>query len=74
MSLFGSTGSTPTNYIVKVLLNITMLAYMMETLLDIKQNLIKENMLLIVVTVTLVFTQSKNIMLMFYDYSLVFCR
>ena len=24
MSLFGSTGSTPTNYIVKVLLNITM--------------------------------------------------
>ena len=47
---------------------------MMETLLDIKQNLIKENMLPTVVTVTLVFAQSKNIMLMFYDYSLVFCR
>ena len=45
----------------------------METLLDIKQNLIKENMLPTVVTVTLVFTQSKNIMLMLYDY-LVFCR
>ena len=46
----------------------------METLLDNKQNLIKENMLPTVVTVTLVFTQSKNIMLLFYDYSLVFCR
>ena len=46
---------------------------MMETLLDIKENLIKENMLPTVVTVTLVFTQSKNIMFMFYDY-LVFCR
>ena len=42
---------------------------MMETLLDIKQNLIKEYMLPTVVTVTLVFAQSKNIMLMFYDYS-----
>ena len=30
-------------------------------------------MLPTVVTVTLVFTQSKNIMLMFDDYSLVFC-
>ena len=39
----------------------------METLLDIKQNLIKENMSSTVVTVTLLFTQSKNIMLMFYD-------
>ena len=38
---------------------------MMKTLLDIKPNLIKENMLPTVVTVTLVFTQSKNIMLMF---------
>ena len=47
---------------------------MMETLLDIKQNVIKENMLPTLVTVTIVFTQSKNIMLMFYDYSLVFCR
>ena len=47
---------------------------MMETLLDIKQNLIKENMFPAVVTVTLVFTQSRTIMLMFYDYSLVFCR
>ena len=47
---------------------------MMETLLDIKQNLIKENMLPTVVTVTLAFTLSKNNMLMFYDYSLVFCR
>ena len=47
---------------------------MMETLLDIKQNLIKENMLPTLVIVTLVFTQSKDIMLMFYDYSLVFCR
>ena len=47
---------------------------MMETLLDIKQNLIIENMLPTVVTVMLVFTQSKNIKLMFYDYSLVFCR
>ena len=46
----------------------------METLLDIKQNLIKENMLPTVVIVTLVFTQSKNIVLMFYDYSLVFCK
>ena len=46
---------------------------MIETLLDIKQNVIKENMLPTVVTVTLVFKQSKNIMLMFYDY-LVFCR
>ena len=47
---------------------------MIETLLDIKQNLIMENMLPTEVTVTLVFTQSNNIMLMFYDYSLVFCR
>ena len=47
---------------------------MMETLPDIKQNLIKENMLPTVVIVTLVFTQSKNIMLMFYNYCLVFCR
>ena len=47
---------------------------MMETLLDIKQNLIKENMLPTVVTITLVFTQSKNIMLMFHDYSLVFWK
>ena len=47
---------------------------MMETLLAIKQNLIKENMLPAVVTVTLVFTLSKNIMLMFQDYSLVFCK
>ena len=47
---------------------------MMETLLDSKKNLIKENMLPTVVTVMLAFTQSKNIMLMFYDYSLVFCR
>ena len=46
---------------------------MMESLLDIKQTLIKENMLPTVVTVMLVFTKSKN-MLMFYDYSLVFCR
>ena len=46
---------------------------MMETLLDIKQYLIIENVLPTVVSVTLVFTQSKN-MLMFYDYSLVFCR
>ena len=43
----------------------------METLLDIKQ-LIIENMLPTVVTVTLAFTQSRNIMLMFYDYYLVF--
>ena len=47
---------------------------MMETLLDIKQNLIIENMLPTVVTVTLVFTLSKNIMFMFYDYSLVFLQ
>ena len=47
---------------------------MMETLLDIKQNLIIENMLPTVVTVTLVFTQCRNFMFMFYDYSLVFCR
>ena len=46
----------------------------METLLDIKQNLIKETMLPTVVTVTLVVIQSKNIILMFYDYSLVFWR
>ena len=46
---------------------------MMETLLDIKQNLIKEIMLPTVVTVILVFTQSKNT-LMFYDNSLEFCR
>ena len=46
---------------------------MVETLLDIKQNLIK-NMLPTVVTVTLVFAQSKNVMLIFYDYSLVFWR
>ena len=45
---------------------------MIETLLDIKQNLIIENMLPTEVTVTLVLTQSKNIMLMFYDYSQVF--
>ena len=50
------------------------LTYMIETLLDIKQNLIIENMLPTVVIVTLVFTQSENIMLKFYDYSLVFCR
>ena len=46
----------------------------METLLDIKQNLIKENMLATAVTVMLVFAQSKNITLMFHDYSLVFCK
>ena len=46
---------------------------MMETLLDIEQNLIIENLLPAVVTVMLVF-QSRNFMLMFYDYSLVFCR
>ena len=42
----------------------------METLLDIKQNLIIEYKLPTVVTVTLVFIKSRNIMLMFYDYSL----
>ena len=47
---------------------------MMETLFDIKQNLITENMLPTVVIVTLVFTQNKNIILMFYDHCLVFCR
>ena len=47
---------------------------MMESLLDIKKNLMKENMLPTVDTVTLVFTLSKNIMSMFYDYSLVFCK
>ena len=47
---------------------------MMTTLLDMKQNLIIENMLPTVVTDMLVFTQSKKIMLMFYDYSLVFYR
>ena len=47
---------------------------MMETLLDIKQNLIIEYMLPTVVTVMLVFTLSKNIMLMFHNYSLVFCK
>ena len=47
---------------------------MMETLHDIKQNLITENMLPTVITVMLAFTQGRKILLMFYDSSIVFCR